>query len=438
MLLPECPSLHVADDSVTRAVRLYDPPDESDELDTSDPESDAMECDSDRVGGLYLDEHYAFRQEDDNGAGTCEEEHINVGEPESADAVEDMDEDATEEADEEDNDVYAVEHALRWGAPAPRPSVRLGAYTRYTPAVVAAVLSAARPQIHPWTRLFLGLDSFVSGGWEALSVLVLPPEAPGALDAEWAVALLDRRGGFAGLIAARPEAGASRPRALEDRLWRVLPGVAFRRIPLRGVPALRGRHGGLWATAIALWLAKFPWHPRRTRTEGFQYLKVNMTRARAEHALVLGGGVLRATSVTCDVPGQKKAAKKPRQQTAAERARTVAPRQTEELEQRERPGQPRPSKKSKKKDKKRSQKEKDTAKRNKGRKKQAQDGVKTEHADGAPHRGTAEVRTKQEPATPTDFPTPRRGEVGAGVKTEPVTPPPRTRSLGDMTIKQEF
>lgn len=204
--------------------------------------------------------------------------------------------------------------------PIPEPTVRITQYNTYTPAVVEAVVVAAAPQAAIGTRLFYSVESYTppAEGEEAvLSAIVIPP-----LEGGWCIALVEHGKAWGRLIAAPPlqlgaDASASAPAGhsgndgpgpLDARLARLFPHLPFHRIPLGGVPGLGERHAGLWAAALGLWAARWPWAPWRVHARGFQYVHVNMTKAREEHAALLAGRRLSVSAVECKVPAalQKK------------------------------------------------------------------------------------------------------------------------------------
>lgn len=210
------------------------------------------------------------------------------------------------------------------------PAVRITQYTTYSPAVVEAVVRAAAPHAFRGSRLFYGIDAYTPPEDEdaKLSVIVIPP-----IEGGWAVALVSHKQGWGRVIAAPPvflptpasaapapsasdvagpstgppthpgvSAGSFATGPLAARLSRACPGLEFHRIPLGGVPALAEKHAGVWACTIALWLIRWPWDPSIPTRRGFQFISVNMARARREHRDLLAGMQLRALAVKTKVP----------------------------------------------------------------------------------------------------------------------------------------
>lgn len=221
------------------------------------------------------------------------------------------------------------------------PAVRITQYTAYSPAVVEAVVRAAAPQAFNGNRLYYGVDAYnppEEGEDAKLSVIVIPP-----IEGGWAVALISHKQGWGRVIAAPPvflptptstsggnacpstspsiSAGSFATGPLALRLSKASSGLDFHRIPLGGVPALGEKNAGVWASAIALWLSRWPWDPTIVTRRGFQFINVNMTRARQEHHDLLAGGPLRSTSVKTKVPAALRKGKgKSKKEKMAEKA----------------------------------------------------------------------------------------------------------------------
>lgn len=237
------------------------------------------------------------------------------------------------------------------------PTIRITQYTTYSPAVVEAVVRAAAPHAFRGSRLFYGVDAYTPPDNEdaKLSVIVIPP-----IEGGWAVALVSHKQGWGRVIAAPPvflptpastapaaaafdiagpstgpstnpgvSAGSFATGPLAARLSRACPGLEFHRIPLGGVPALGEKHAGVWACTIALWLIRWPWDPSIPARRGFQFISVNMARARREHRDLLAGMQLRALAVKTKVPKEmrgkgKKGKGKKQKGSEAEKARRQA------------------------------------------------------------------------------------------------------------------